>query len=260
MDHPHESNSPIDSGRGDGRRPAIYLENQRHLTRTVAISVNLFIFLTILPQHIRSALFHGLRIHCYLTALLLGFGLIALSLLWSTGQRLDALIFLYFNLRGKRPPWLDRVMLSFTQLGNGLLGFLIALVLFWTDDHHLAYELILGTLTLWLVVEAVKVLIHRSRPYIKLFQARVIGSRPRGRSFPSGHTSQSFFTATLLVQHFHSGFGIAFILYIVAVSVAITRMYVGAHYPRDVMAGAILGSVWGALGAMADAHFWGSFR
>jgi membrane-associated phospholipid phosphatase len=44
-------------------------------------------------------------------------------------------------------------------------------------------------------------------------------------------------------------------LYTLAALVAVTRMYIGAHYPRDVLAGAILGSVWGLLGVMLDANF-----
>ncbi len=58
----------------------------------------------------------------------------------------------------------------------------------------------LGTLSLWLVVELIKVLAHRRRPYVRLPEARIVGRRAGGRSFPSGHTSQSFFVATLLTE------------------------------------------------------------
>ena len=40
------------------------------------------------------------------------------------------------------------------------------------------------------------------------------------------------------------------LLYATALLVAVTRIYVGAHYPRDVVAGAILGIAWGLLGAI----------
>ena len=43
-------------------------------------------------------------------------------------------------------------------------------------------------------------------------------------------------------------------LYATALLVGITRMYVGAHYPRDVLAGAILGSAWGLLGVLIDGY------
>ncbi len=96
-------------------------------------------------------------------------------------------------------------MLGFTQIGSGITALVIALVLFLTGNRLLSYELMLGTLTLWLVVELVKFLVHRSRPFIRLAQARIVGYRAIGRSFPSGHTSQAFFMATLFSYQFQLG-------------------------------------------------------
>ena len=58
-----------------------------------------------------------------------------------------------------------------------------------------------------------------------------------------------------MIQHFHASVGVAVLLYTIALLVGITRMYVGAHYPRDVLAGAILGSAWGLLGAIVNGYF-----
>ena len=148
-------------------------------------------------------------------------------------------------------------MLGFTQIGSTIAALAIALVFFLADDHLLAYEFMLGTLSLWLVVELVKALVRRSRPFIRLTQVRIVGHRFGGRSFPSGHTSQAFFMATLMVQHFHARAWLVFILYAIALLVGITRMYVGAHYPRDVLAGIILGSAWGFLGGIVDSYVQG---
>jgi membrane-associated phospholipid phosphatase len=41
-------------------------------------------------------------------------------------------------------------------------------------------------------------------------------------------------------------------LFILATGVGLTRIYVGMHYPRDVIGGAILGSVWGLLAVLAE--------
>jgi membrane-associated phospholipid phosphatase len=108
---------------------------------------------------------------------------------------------------------------------------------------------------LWMIVEMVKFIVNRSRPFIHLTQARILGFRAIGRSFPSGHTSQAFFMATLVSQHFHANAWVVFVLYALALTVGITRMYVGAHYPRDVIAGAILGSVWGFLGVIVEGYY-----
>lgn len=202
----------------------------------------------------RVAFWKGLLSHKIITSMLLVFSLLAISLVWSTGQHVDAWAFLVFNVRGSRPLWLDRLMLGFTQIGNGIFTAAIALVLFLVSDRLLAYELMLGTLSLWLVVEAVKYLVHRSRPFIRLTQARIVGHRVVGRSFPSGHTSQVFFMATLIAEHFHSGVWVMLLLYTIALLVGITRMYIGAHYPRDVLAGAILGTAWGLVGVIIDGY------
>ena len=218
------------------------------------LTVSLAMFLAFLPYAMRMAFWHSLQAQRTLASMVLIFSLLAISLVWSTGQRIDVSAFLFFNVRGPRPPWLDWMMLGFTQIGNGIASLAIALVLFLAGDRLLAYEFILGTLTLWLVVELVKALSHRSRPFIKLIQTRIVGYRAGGRSFPSGHTSQVFFMATLMARHFHVSIWGVFLLYATALLVGLTRMYVGAHYPRDVLAGAILGTAWGLLGVVVDGY------
>jgi membrane-associated phospholipid phosphatase len=227
--------------------PVALVKRNRPVIWLSGVSIVLIVFLLLLPPAIRTFFWHRLQSQAILVSMLLVFSLVAISLVWSAGQRVDAWVFLSFNMRGSRPLWLDRIMLGFTQIGNGFTVLAIAVILFLAGERYLAYELILGTLTLWLVVELVKFLIHRARPFILMTQARIVGYRASGRSFPSGHTSQAFFMATLLAQYFHAGVWVVFLLYAMATLVGITRIYVGAHYPRDVLAGAILGSVWGLL-------------
>jgi membrane-associated phospholipid phosphatase len=220
----------------------------------VFLTASLVLFLAWMPFQMRMIIWHGLAARGILSSMLLVFSILAVSLVWSAGQRLDVWAFLFFNLRGSRPVWLDRTMLGFTQLGSGMAAMAIGLVLFLTGDRLVAYELILGTLTLWIMVELVKALVRRSRPFIRVTEARIVGYRAVGRSFPSGHTSQAFFMATLIVSHFHLSAWVGLLLYAMALFVGITRMYVGAHYPRDVLAGAILGSAWGLLGVLVDGY------
>jgi len=215
---------------------------------------SLVLFLAWMPSQMRNIIWHGLVARGILSSMLLAFTLLAVSLVWSVGQRVDVWAFLFFNLRGSRPVWLDWTMLGFSQIGSGIAGLVIGLFLYMTGNRLAAYELILGSLTLWIVVELVKALVRRSRPFIRVTQARIIGYQSSGRSFPSGHTSQAFFVATLMVSHFHPNAWVVFFLYAIALLVGITRMYVGAHYPRDVLAGAILGCSWGLLGGLVDAY------
>jgi membrane-associated phospholipid phosphatase len=66
--------------------------------------------------------------------------------------------------------------------------------------------------------------------------------------------------ATLLALHFQASTWVVLLLYAIALLVGITRMYVGAHYPRDVLAGAILGSAWGLLGVLVDGYVLNGIR
>lgn len=223
------------------------------LLELVAGLVLLFIWL---PDGARATLWTALSAQRGLVGLLILFALITLSLIWTAGQRLDTRGFLFFDLPAYHSRWLDGFMFLATQLGSMLAALIAAVLFFLLNYRRLAVEVILGTLTLWLLVETIKALSDRARPFVTLKQARVIGWRERGNSFPSGHTSQIFFLMTLFIHRFQLGLGASAALYSVAVLVGFTRMYVGAHYPRDVIGGAVLGCVWGILATLVG-PYWG---
>ena len=239
---------------GTWERLILALGKTRPAAWLAFLIISLVLFLAWMPAQIRIVIWHALAARGMLSGMLLVFSLLAVSLVWSVGQRLDVWAFTFFNLWGRRPVWLDKAMWAFTQIGSGMAALAIGLILFLSGDRLGAYELILGTLTLWIVVELVKALVRRSRPFIRVTEARIVGYRAGGRSFPSGHSSQAFFTATLMASHFQLSAWVVFFLYAIALLVGITRMYVGAHYPRDVLAGAILGSAWGLLGVLVDGY------
>jgi len=241
-------------GRVRRSRLAQFISRFRRINWSPMAAAGLILFVAGIPVSARDARLQAIAAQPYVAGMLLVFGLLALSLLFSGGQRMDAWVFLYFNFRGRRPLWLDRAMLGFTQLGSAFAPILLGLFMFASGRAGLAYGLLLGSLTLVLTVELAKIIFRRSRPFVRLAQTRIVGYRARGRSFPSGHTSQAFYLAALLVVHFHLALGAAVALYVLAGMVAVTRMYIGAHYPRDVLAGAILGSVWGLLGVVMDAN------
>jgi len=223
----------------------------------LTLALGLGVFLAWLPAEMREALLTGLSAQRSLVSLLFFFVLISLSLLWSGGQHVDASAFVFLNRQIYHSPGLDKVMWALTQLGSMWFALLITPVFFVFGYSHLAVEVVLGTMTLWLFVEMVKMLTDRSRPFLVLEGTHIIGRKESGRSFPSGHTSQIFFMATLLRYQLQSDFGQALALYIVALLVGFTRIYVGAHYPRDVLGGAVLGSVWGVMMMLIDPYLWG---
>jgi membrane-associated phospholipid phosphatase len=231
--------------------PSFWSANRRRPVFLAALLIGLVLFLVWLPVGARVSLSSALYVQRGLFVLFFLFALITMSLIWSAGQRLDTQVFMLFNMRGY-PRWLDRFMWLVTQLGNMLTAFITAFLLFILSYRRLAIVIIFGTLTLWLLVEIIKALSDRDRPFLTLDKTRVIGWREKGDSFPSGHTTQIFFLMTLFIHHFQLGMGESVALYAVAALVGFTRIYVGAHYPRDVIAGIVLGSVWGILATLLD--------
>ena len=242
----------------EAHRASLWSASRRRPAFLLVLVIGLVIFFNGLPAEARSSLWAALGAQRGLVVLLLVFAAVTLSLIWSVGQRLDAWVFTSLNTRGY-PIWLDRAMWLTTQLGNMLAAFVAGLLVFLLHDPDLALEIVFGTLTLWLLVELIKALSERERPFLSLDKARVIGWHERGDSFPSGHTTQVFFLVTLLIHDFQLGMGAAVGLYAVAALVGFTRVYVGAHYPRDVIAGMVLGSVWGILANLV-APYWLSLR
>ena len=239
---------------GSWERLSLWVSEHQSFSRLIITLIGFIVVLLIMPSYLRIIFWNGIKTHKILTSLLLIFGILAVSLVWSAGQRIDTWVFSYFNIYGARSIWMDRSMFVITQLGSGMAALAIALILFFTNNRRLAYELILGSVLLWMVVLLIKILIHRSRPSFQLTGARIVGYKQVGQSFPSGHTSQAFFLAVLLTQHFHLSMWITLLVFAAALMVGVTRMYVGAHYPRDVLAGIVLGSAWGLIWVVSSGY------
>jgi len=91
------------------------------------------------------------------------------------------------------------------------------------------------------LVTGLKYTIDRKRPYEAYPHLIFPDEYIQGHSFPSGHVSTAFATATSLTLTCKKWY-IVIPAYTWATSVAYARMYVGQHYPTDVLAGALIGT------------------
>ena len=90
------------------------------------------------------------------------------------------------------------------------------------------------------VVAALKAIVDRPRPFTRYAEPKVLVPRPHDASFPSGHAAASFAAATILSLAFPKA---APVFLVLAAAVVYSRVYVGVHYPLDVIAGAALGAL-----------------
>jgi undecaprenyl-diphosphatase len=122
----------------------------------------------------------------------------------------------------------------------------IGLIALWRRRTRLGVALI-ALVPLKLIVErlVVKNLVHRERPGSTVSDAILRDAAPTGLSFPSGHAMIAFGIATLLTPYLRSR-GRA-VVWTLAVLNNVSRIYLGAHNPLDVVCGAALGVFLGCV-------------
>jgi undecaprenyl-diphosphatase len=123
----------------------------------------------------------------------------------------------------------------------GLIWIVIALVLsaVYRRWGVLVLTVVAVALADW-TTTAIKAIVDRPRPFVRYPEPDVLVPRPLDASFPSGHAATSFAAATILSFAFPK-WTPAFLL--LATAIAFSRVYVGVHYPLDVIAGAALGAL-----------------
>lgn len=148
---------------------------------------------------------------------------------------------LYF-LENIRQPFLDKLMLAVTQLGEETAFLVVALILFWCVNKYFGYYILsvgfVGTIS----NQFMKLWFRVPRPWVLdpdftiLEQAREAAA---GYSFPSGHTQTAVGTfggiAAVSKQK-----TIRIAALVIAVLVPVSRMYIGVHTPADVLVAAVI--------------------
>jgi undecaprenyl-diphosphatase len=166
---------------------------------------------------------------------------------------LDKVVFIFIN-QGISNQLFDSVMPVITDWDKTLIGRLLVIVglilLLWKGDKNKRAILPLLFLTILVTDQVssslIKHLVQRPRPchiidgtYI-MENLRLLVTCGAGFSFPSSHAANSFAVTTLFTIYYPK---VSWIFILFALLVSFSRIYVGVHYPLDVVGGAVTGVI-----------------
>ena len=150
--------------------------------------------------------------------------------------------FLLFLQDSVRNPILNSIMIFITSLGDGGIIWIAATIALLIPKKTrkvgiMSAVALIGSLLI--NNNLIKNIVQRPRPYVTFTDLQIIIPQPSEFSFPSGHTSSSFASAAVFYRHLPKKFGVPAV--ILAALIGFSRLYVGVHYPTDVLAGAVMG-------------------
>lgn len=176
--------------------------------------------------------------------------IILLLFLWPThtllAQNIDLRLLEYIN--GPDKPGADKAWRTLTNNANYIDAgvpvtlFVVGLANHDQDIKTKAYTIAAAEAVNFSATFLIKLTANRQRPFVTYpLLINDKASEAAGASFPSGHTSAAFATATSLSMAYPKWYVIA-PSFAYASAVGYSRLYLGVHYPSDVLAGAIIGS------------------
>lgn len=166
-------------------------------------------------------------------------------------------------LNGFHTPWLDPVMLLMTRTLFWFPLYVFLIFLLFRNFRNRAWLLLIGvafTLLLsdQLTSELIKPFFARLRPSHDPSLAGVLhlvnGYRADEYGFSSGHAANTFGLAVFIWFTFRSIYKWMALIFIWAGFMTYTRIYLGVHFPGDILAGIVLGLCCGACGIAISHH------
>ncbi len=152
---------------------------------------------------------------------------------WQVGDRK---FFLFVN--NAHQPWLDDLFLPLTFLGDGVILAVLVIALGAVKGGGKLVRAALILIITGVLIQMIKRICPCPRPAAIYSQLHILGSTLRRYSFPSGHSGSAIALAAYLGKEVPS---LKRTVWIFALLVVFSRVYVGAHFPGDVIFGAGLG-------------------
>ena len=161
-----------------------------------------------------------------------------------SGLEISILLWIQENLRG----FMDAFWIGVTSLADkGWFWILLSLIfLIFKKTRTVGVTMLVALIINHFMTNMLlKDLIGRPRPYNASAEIHTLIKELSSYSFPSGHTSSSFAAAFIMYRMLSKKAGIPAL--VLAAMIGFSRMYVGVHYPTDVLGGIVIAfmcSVW----------------
>lgn len=159
-------------------------------------------------------------------------------------QGLDETVLLFIQ-EHLRLELLDGAMKAYTSLGDaGLLWIVLSLLMLCWRPTRRAGALALCAMALGLLCNnmVLKQLVSRPRPHVVVELLRPLLPAPDPDSFPSGHTCAAFAAAGIWLRTLPKRW-MGWTAMVMAVLMGLSRLYVGVHFPTDVLVGGLVGTL-----------------
>jgi len=146
---------------------------------------------------------------------------------------------------------LNVIMPCISKLNNaGILAMLtVALLVIWKKYRPVGWTAFGSLGVEYIIVNLlIKPNVQRTRPFVMDETLQLLGTAPRDYSFPSGHTGSAFAVATVMLLCLPAKYGVTAV--IISALIAFSRLYNGAHYPTDVLAGMLIGITTGTIASV----------
>lgn len=158
----------------------------------------------------------------------------------------------FFLLHSTHTFWTNVFFVNYTFFGDGLFSLGLCAFLFYRNQKTLSTTILIAFISSGVCTQVLKNIIYEPRPqlYFEATQYRFIidgwaNSGKGANGFPSGHTASAFALALVLSAHYKKKI-MSVIFLLAALLVGYSRIYLAMHFPVDVLAGAFIGSFFGA--------------
>ncbi len=167
-------------------------------------------------------------------------------------MNIDLYLFNLINGLAGKYSALDTLGIFIAENSEYILGVFLVMILIYLPRRQagnfkkywkmVLEAVIAAVVTRFVIAEIIRAFYFRARPFVSYQVNQLINYNSLEASFPSGHAC-FYFALSTIIYFYNKKLGIAF--YVFSLLIVFSRVFVGIHWPSDILAGAIIGIIMG---------------